>query len=147
MIKVMVLNGPNLDLLGEREKDVYGSISLEEIERMMREAAARMGIEVDFFQSNHEGELIDRVHAARSSCQGIIINPGALTHYSYALYDALKAAEIPVIEVHLSNIYGREEEWRKRSVISPAARGVISGLGPLGYLLALEALEKMVGEG
>jgi 3-dehydroquinate dehydratase-2 len=143
----MVLNGPNLDLLGEREKDVYGSISLEEIERMMREAAARMGIEVDFFQSNHEGELIDRVHAARSSCQGIIINPGALTHYSYALYDALKAAEIPVIEVHLSNIYGREEEWRKRSVISPAARGVISGLGPLGYLLALEALEKMVGEG
>ncbi len=142
MIMIMVINGPNLNLTGERETHLYGNATLNEIKEMLEERAEKLGAKVDFRQSNHEGVLIDWVQESREGFQGVIINPGALTHYSYALRDALVAASTPVIEVHLSNIHAREE-WRSRSVISPVCLGVICGLGPQGYLLALEALVKM----
>ena len=137
--RIMLLNGPNLNLLGEREEGVYGRIPWADIEEAIRAKAAELGCEVDFRQSNHEGELIDWVQEARSGYQGLIINPGALTHYSYALQDALRSLTVTVVEVHLTNIYAREE-WRANSVVSPAVEGVISGFGPRSYLLALEAV-------
>jgi 3-dehydroquinate dehydratase-2 len=125
-------------MLGVREKEFYGLQSLDEINAGLSLLAANEGIELDFFQSNHEGELVDRIQQALGNVDVIIINPGALTHYSIALYDALKVVQIPVIEVHLSNIYAREE-FRHRSLISPLARGGIFGLGSMGYKLALQA--------
>lgn len=139
-IRIMVVNGPNLNLLGEREEEVYGKASWAEVEEMLRTRAGEMGCELEFRQSNHEGEIIDWVQEARSGYAGLIINPGALTHYSYALQDALRALSVPVVEVHLTNIYAREE-WRARSVVSPAVSGVISGFGPRSYWLAVEAVQ------
>jgi len=136
--KILVLHGPNLNLLGLREPSVYGTTSLQEINRSLEEAAKRAGLEIEILQSNHEGDLIDAVHRALGRVDFILINPGALGHYSFALRDALKAINLPAIEIHLSNIYAREE-FRHHSVIAPVVLGQISGLGPAGYLLALEA--------
>ncbi len=139
MKKILVLNGPNLNLLGERDPFLYGSKTLDAIERDLAELAMKLGVEIECFQSNHEGSLIDKIHEERKYCHGIIINPGALTHYSYALRDAIEAVGIPTVEVHLSDIFSREE-WRRKSVISDVALKVIAGKGPDGYLIALEEL-------
>lgn len=144
--QILVVNGPNLNLLGSREADIYGSRTLGELEAELEEAARGLGLQVSFYQSNHEGELIDRIHnAAREKYQMLIINAGALTHYSIALYDALKAVGIPVIEVHMSNIY-RREEFRHKSYISPAAVGGIFGFGAISYHLALAAAAQLLNE-
>lgn len=138
MRKVLIINGPNLNLLGVREKDVYGSETLQDIARRVNEEAGKLNIEIDFVQSNHEGEIIDKIHDARGSYDVIIINPGAYTHYSIAIRDAIKAVDIPAIEVHLSNIHSREE-FRSKSVIAPVCVGQISGFGGDSYLVALHA--------
>jgi 3-dehydroquinate dehydratase-2 len=140
--KVLVVNGPNLNLLGTREPEVYGHTTLPEIEAMMRERGAGLGCEVVCFQSNSEGALLDFLQREAVAAAGIILNPGALTHYSYALYDCLRALQAPVVEVHLSNVHARaeREQFRSRNVTAPAAVGVITGLGPKGYLLAMEYL-------
>lgn len=139
MATVYVLNGPNLNLLGSRETAVYGSLTLADIEKLCGEAAKRHGHGVEFRQSNHEGELVDWLHEARDKAAGVVINPGAYTHTSIALQDAIRAIGIPVIEVHLSNIFAREE-FRHHSYVSPVARGVICGFGPKGYELAIDGL-------
>jgi 3-dehydroquinate dehydratase-2 len=138
-MKILVLHGPNLNLLGEREPEIYGRTTLAEIDAKLRELAAARGASVESFQSNHEGALIDRIQAARRTHQAIIVNPGGLTHSSIALRDALAATGLPVVEVHLSNIYAREP-FRHVSYVSGVALGQISGLGAKGYELALEAL-------
>jgi 3-dehydroquinate dehydratase-2 len=137
-VKILCIFGPNLNLLGEREKDIYGTLTFGEIQELLREEARKRGILVEIFQSNHEGDIIDTIHEAKGRYDGIVINPGAYTHYSIAIRDALKAVGIPTIEVHMSNIYAREE-FRRSSIIAPVCWGQISGLGHLGYLLALEA--------
>ncbi len=136
---VLVLNGPNLNLLGTRRPEVYGETTLRDLEDRCRRWGRELGLTVESFQSNHEGELIDRIHEALGRFDGIVFNPGALTHYSYALHDAIEAVEIPTIEVHISDISSREE-WRAHSVISPVATRTISGEGLDGYRMALEAL-------
>ncbi len=146
LFRILVLHGPNLNLLGDRETDVYGTVTLEEINKQLAEQAEELGAAVEFFQSNHEGELIDKIHQAKGCFDAIIINPGALTHYSYALRDALSAVSLLVIEVHLSNIYAREE-WRHHSVIAPVVQGQISGFGALSYSLALTAACKLLQKG
>jgi 3-dehydroquinate dehydratase-2 len=140
--RLLVVNGPNLNLLGAREPEVYGTTTLPEIETMIRERASRLGCEVTCFQSNSEGVLLDFLQREAAGAAGLVLNPAALTHYSYALYDCLKALPIPVVEVHLSNLHARaeRERFRSRSVTAPAAVGVITGLGPQGYLLAMEYL-------
>ncbi len=138
-MKLLILHGPNLNLLGERETELYGRTRLAEIDVRLREVGAQHGAEVETFQSNHEGALIDRIQAARTTHQGIIVNPGGLTHTSIALRDALTATALPVIEVHLSNIHARES-FRRTSYVSGIAVGQVTGLGPLGYELALLAL-------
>ena len=138
-MKLLVLHGPNLNLLGQREPEVYGHTTLAEIDARLRELAAQSGATLEAVQSNHEGALIDQIQAARGVCDGIIINPGGFTHTSVALRDALVASELPVIEVHLSNIYARED-FRRESLVTDVAIGSICGLGPIGYQLALEAL-------
>jgi 3-dehydroquinate dehydratase-2 len=140
---VLVLHGPNLNLLGEREQNIYGRVTLDEINSVLHHQGEILEIEVVTRQSNHEGELLDQIHSARGRFDVIIINPGALTHYSYALHDAIRAVDIPVIEVHLTNIYAREP-WRSRSVVAPVAAGQIAGLGPLGYTLALQAAAELI---
>jgi len=135
-MKLLVLNGPNLNMLGKREVQFYGSMSYNKLCDVIRDFAKVHGIEVDFFQSNIEGEIINKIHSAEGLYDGIIINPGAYTHYSYAIYDALKSISIPAVEVHLSNIYAREE-FRKKSVIAPACIGQISGLGVYSYIGAI----------
>ena len=142
---VHILNGPNLNLLGSRETEIYGTSTLADIERM---CAARLGeydLEINFEQSNDEGALVDMVQAARTAAGGLILNAGAYTHTSIALHDALQALEIPAIEVHLSNIFAREP-FRHHSYISPTVQGVICGLGPKGYLLAVDAIATLIKE-
>lgn len=145
MVKVLVLNGPNLNLLGAREPGVYGHDTLEDIEVMVSGRAGELGVQVSFVQSNHEGALIDALHAAAGSFDAVVFNPGAYTHYAYALRDAVASAQVPVVEVHLSNIAGREE-FRRISVIAPVCVGQISGFGPLSYILGLEAVVGHVEE-
>lgn len=140
---VVVLNGPNLNMLGKREPNIYGRDTLADVEKSCRAHAKTLGLALDFRQSNHEGELVGWIQEARGKAAGIVINAAALTHTSVALLDALQAAEVPTIEVHLSNIY-RREPFRHHSYISRAAVGVICGLGPRGYLMALDALAAMV---
>lgn len=140
---VYVLNGPNLNLLGAREPAVYGRETLADVRRRAEAVAARVGLSLEFRQSNHEGQLIDWVHEARDHGSGLIVNAGGLTHTSIALLDALQAAELPVIEVHLSNIF-RREPFRHHSYVSLAAKGVICGLGAKGYELAVEAMADLL---
>jgi 3-dehydroquinate dehydratase II len=147
-MKILVVNGPNLQLLGKREIDVYGKISLKEIEERLTKKASTLNkhIELDFFQSNHEGDILDKISSSFiENYDGVIINPAAYTHTSIAIYDALKAIQLPVVEVHISNIYKREE-FRKHSVITAACTGQITGLGIDGYELALQALIKIIGK-
>jgi 3-dehydroquinate dehydratase II len=139
--KVVVVHGPNLNLLGKREPHIYGTRSLDDLNEVVRKKAGALGLEVVTFQSNHEGELIDFLQKEGPGSAGIVINPGALSHYSLALYDCLQALGLPVVEVHISNIHAREE-FRSRSVTARAARGVITGLGFKGYELALEFLSE-----
>ena len=140
---VLVLNGPNLNMLGKRQPEIYGRETLADVEQACRAEAARLGLTLEFAQSNHEGVLVDLIQAARDKNSAIVINAGAYTHTSVALLDALNAAELPAVEVHLSNIY-RREAFRHRSYISPAAVGVIAGLGSQGYLLALQAVARLL---
>lgn len=140
---VFILNGPNLNLLGTREPDVYGHATLADIEENCRKTAVSLGLEIDFRQSNREGELVDWIQAAAGRAGGIIINPGAYSHTSVAIHDALLGVGLPTIEVHLSNIFAREP-FRRHSYISPVAAGVISGLGPHGYTLALDAISHLI---
>lgn len=143
-MKILVLHGPNLNLLGAREPDVYGSMTLDEINTKLIEQGKAAGAEVRCLQSNHEGVLIDALHDARTWAQGVIFNPGGYTHTSVALRDAITAIDIPVIEVHLSNVYGREE-FRRKSLISAVCKGKISGFGWKSYALALRALMDILG--
>jgi len=138
--KLLVIHGPNLNLLGEREPEIYGYQTLDDINTAIDTHAKQYEIECNFFQSNHEGALIDAIHEYRSSIDGLIINPGAYTHTSIALRDALSTVDCPIVEVHLSNIHAREE-FRKISFISPVVTGVICGFGAVGYILAVEALK------
>lgn len=139
--KIFILNGPNLNLLGVRQPEIYGSETLADIEALCADRAAALGLQIDFRQSNIEGELVGWIQEARDRAAGIIINAAAYTHTSIAILDALKAVDVPVIEVHLSNVFARED-FRHHSYVSLAATGVICGLGSAGYLLALEALAK-----
>ena len=142
MKKIVVVNGPNLNLLGKREPEIYGTRSLSDLNEMLRDRAAKLHADLAVLQSNSEGEIIDFMHREAPGSTGIIINPGALSHYSLALYDCLQALAVPVVEVHISNIHAREE-FRSRSVTARAARGVITGLGFEGYLLAMEFLSDL----
>lgn len=141
--KVLVLLGPNLNMVGIREKGVYGDETAESIQSQILENAKKLGYECEIYQSNHEGDLIDRIHAARDVYNGVIINAGALTHYSYALRDAIACIRIPFVEVHMSNIYARED-FRHKSVISPVCAGQIAGFGKYSYFLALAALRDLM---
>jgi 3-dehydroquinate dehydratase-2 len=136
---ILVLNGPNLNMLGVREPEVYGRETLEDIRSRTERRAQSLGLAVDFRQTNHEGELVTWIQEARAKAAGIILNAGALTHTSVAILDAIAACECPLVEVHLSNIY-RREDFRRHSYVAPVAVGVICGFGPIGYELALEAL-------
>jgi 3-dehydroquinate dehydratase-2 len=142
-IPVFVLNGPNLNLLGTREPGIYGGKKLDDIKRECLAAGKRLGLDVDFRQTNIEGVLVDWIQEAGEKAEGIVINPGGYTHTSVALHDAIRAIGKPVIEVHLSNIFAREP-FRHHSYISPVAAGIVCGLGPAGYVLALEALKPLV---
>ena len=143
MKKIIILNGPNLNLLGEREKDQYGSVTLKDIENICNEYAKENKINITFFQSNIEGELVDKIQNSRNNHDGLIINAGGYTHTSVAIHDALKILKIPIIELHISNIYNREE-FRHKSLISKVARGVICGFGVNGYIMSLEAIKKFL---
>jgi len=138
-MKILVLNGPNLNLLGKREKEHYGTLSLAQIEKQMKKLAQNLGVKLEFFQSNYEGALVEKIQKAKNKYDGILINPAAYTHTSIALRDALIAVGIPFVEIHLSNLYKREE-FRKRSLLSDLALGVVSGFGPRSYLLGLRGL-------
>ncbi len=143
--QLLVLNGPNLSQLGRREPEIYGTLTLADLEQVCREEAACLGLSVRCAQSEHEGVMIEAIHAARDDCAGIILNAGAYTHTSIALHDALKSVALPAVEVHLSNIHAREP-FRRKSMIAPATLGMIAGFGVLGYRLALRALaETLVG--
>ena len=141
---LLVLNGPNLNMLGLREPGIYGSETLADIEARTRAHAGKLGLAIDFRQSNHEGVLVDWIQEARGTAAGIILNAGALTHTSVAIHDALLAAELPVVEVHLSNVF-RREPFRHQSYVSLVAKGVICGFGSVGYVLAVDALAALAG--
>lgn len=143
---VMLLSGPNLNLLGERDPDTYGTSTLADLESMAAARAATHGLVLEAQQSNHEGELVELVHGARHRCAGIVVNPGALTHYGWSLHDALATFDGPVIELHLSNPAAREP-WRHTSVVAPVAAGTISGFGPIGYELAIDAVARLIAAG
>lgn len=143
---ILILNGPNLNLLGSREPEIYGSKTLDDVRALAERRAREIGFEIDFRQSNSEGELIDWIQEAARRAAGIVINAGGLTHTSVAIMDALLAIDLPVVEVHLSNIF-RREPFRHHSYISAAARGLICGFGAKGYALALDALAEMVDDG
>ncbi len=142
-MRILVVHGPNLNLLGERQPEVYGASTLAEIDAMVRQAAEERGHDLEAFQSNHEGELIDRLHAGRGAVEGALLNPGALGHYSIALRDAIEAVGYPVVEVHLSNVFAREA-FRRRLVISEVCAGVVSGFGPRSYTVGLDALLRIL---
>ncbi len=145
MATILLLSGPNLNLLGDREPEVYGTTTLDELVTSARTAAKEYGHDLDHFQSNHEGALIDTIHGARGRCVAIVFNPGAFTHYAYALADALAAFDGIVVELHLSNPHAREE-WRHTSVVAPVATGTISGFGVAGYRLAIDAVATLLEE-
>ncbi len=137
MVKILVIHGPNLNLLGKREKDIYGEDTIEKINQAIEDIGKKRKIIIEFFQSNHEGDIVDKINQADAA--GIIINPAAYTHTSIAIHDAIRAKDVPVVEVHLSNIYAREE-FRHKSLIAPVVTGQISGFGKYSYILGLEAL-------
>ena len=139
MKKILIINGPNLNMLGVREPGIYGSATLNDVEESLKRLAEELGVEVDFFQSNYEGAIIDRIHEAFGKCDGLVINPGAFTHYSYAIRDAIDSVKIPTVEIHISNVHAREE-FRHHSVIAPIAVGQIMGFGIYGYQLALQGI-------
>lgn len=140
--KILVIHGPNLNLLGEREPGVYGNTSIEILNQNIIERSKEQGLECEIFQSNHEGAIIDKLHSARLNFDGVIINAGAYTHYSYAIRDAISAIKIPCIEVHISNVFARDE-FRSNSVIAPVCKGSISGFGLNSYYLAIMALSEL----
>ncbi len=142
-MRILVVHGPNLNFLGKRDPTVYGQKTLAEIDAALQDRAGDLGCELATFQSNNEGALIDFIQQNASAMDGLIVNPGALTHYGLSLHDALADLAIPIIEVHISNIYAREP-WRAKSVIAPAATGQISGLGWQGYIIALQAMVEMI---
>lgn len=144
-MNILIINGPNLNLLGKREPGVYGNDSLDEIQREILEKARQIGAEVDFFQSNHEGAIIDALHEAMDGYNGVVLNAGAYTHYSYAIRDAIAAIKIPVVEVHMSNVNSRDE-FRHTSVIAPVCAGTIAGFGKNSYILGLRAVVEIVSE-
>ena len=143
MKKILIINGPNLNLLGNREKKFYGETTLEKIKSLCEQQCKINEIECDFFQSNHEGEIIEKIHYVDNGFDGIIINPAAFTHTSIALLDALRATSKPKIEIHISNIYARED-YRRKSVTSEAVNGVICGFGENGYALAIDAIKNLI---
>ena len=144
MKKVLVIHGPNLNLLGKREEDIYGKMSLEDIEKALKIKAKELNLELESFQSNHEGEIVQKIQDAKESgFSGIVINPAAYTHTSVALRDAISAIDLPVVEVHISNIYAREE-FRHTSLIAPVAAGQIAGFGSKSYILGLEAVADLI---
>ena len=138
-MKILVINGPNLNMLGKREPHIYGNATLEDLENLIKDTF-KDKIYIEFFQSNHEGDIIDRLHESNDTFDGVVINPGAFTHYSYAIYDAIKSININCVEVHISNIHERQEEFRKKSVTAGACIGQISGFGFYGYILAINAI-------
>jgi 3-dehydroquinate dehydratase II len=143
-VRIAVVNGPNLNLLGTREPALYGRESLDDIERSLRAVATEIGAELQFSQHNGEGQMIDRIHSLRGAVDGVVINAGAYTHSSLAIRDALAAIEVPFVEVHITNVYAREPE-RRHSMLAPAALGSICGLGPYGYELAVRGLARALG--
>jgi len=143
MNKIIILNGPNLNLLGEREKNQYGTFTLKEVEKKCKEYSDNNNINLTFFQSNVEGELINRIQDSRNNQDGLVINAGGYTHTSVAIHDALKILKIPIIELHISNIYNREE-FRHKSLISKVAKGIICGFGEEGYIMSLQAMKKFL---
>jgi len=144
-MKIAVIQGPNINMLGIREQHIYGPMTMEEIHEQLKSAAAQSGVELEFFQSNLEGELVDRVQECLGEVDGILINPAAYSHTSIALTDALKAVALPVVEVHISNIYHREE-FRQKSLTAAASTGVVTGFGPFGYHMGLMALTQIISE-
>ena len=144
-MKIVVIQGPNLNMLGHREQNIYGGMKLEEIHAQLENVAKQNGFEIEFFQSNLEGEIVDKVQECLGDADGIIINPAAYTHTSIAIRDAISAVTLPAIEVHISNIY-RREEFRQKSMIEPVCTGQISGFGPFGYHLAMISMMQMLGE-
>ena len=143
MKKILIINGPNLNLLGSREKKFYGDTTLEKIKNLCDQHCKENDIECSFFQSNHEGELIEKIHSVDSDFDGVIINPAAFTHTSIALLDALRATSMPKIEIHISNIYSRED-YRRKSITSEAVNGLICGFGENGYVLAIDAIKNLI---
>lgn len=143
-MKILIINGPNLNLLGTREPKYYGNNTLREINMEIEAVAGEIGVSVEFFQSNHEGEIIDKIQGAPATSNGIVINAGAFSHYSYAIRDSVAAVGIPVVEVHMSNIFARED-FRHKSVISPVVLGQVSGFGAYGYVMAINALINAAG--
>jgi len=141
MDKIIILNGPNLNLLGEREKDKYGNVTLSDIEKNCKEFSKKNDVSLSLFQSNIEGELVEKIQKSRNDQQGLIINAGGYTHTSVAIHDALKILKIPIIELHITNIYNREE-FRHKSLISKVAKGIICGFGAEGYIMALKAMKQ-----
>ena len=143
MKKILIINGPNLNLLGNRERNLYGETTLEKIELLCVQHCKEKGVVCKFFQSNHEGELIEKIHSVEKDFDGIIINPAAFTHTSIALLDALRATSKPKLEIHISNIYARED-YRRKSITSEAVDGVICGFGENSYILAIDAIKKLI---